>query len=62
MSSRSTRAVDIDCPQGHATAGTVCNGYGIGVDLCQARINAAVAITRDANRRARASQVKREKR
>lgn len=53
MSSRSTRAVDIDCPQGHAKAGTVCNGYGIGVDLCQARINAAMATTRAANRRAK---------
>lgn len=42
-----TRAVDIDCPKGHAKAGTYCND---GVDLCQERINAAGAITREANR------------
>lgn len=43
------RAIDLDCPGGHAKAGTVCNGYGVGVDLCYPRITAA----RRANRTAR---------
>lgn len=49
-----TRATDIDCPNGHAKAGEVCNGTGVGTDLCQDRINAAVATTREANRRRKA--------
>lgn len=40
-----TRAIDVDCPNGHAPAGTYCNGAGIGADLCTARINAARART-----------------
>jgi hypothetical protein len=28
----------------------VCNGEGIGADMCQARINAAVKVTRERNR------------
>lgn len=43
------RAVDLDCPGGHAKAGTVCNEDGIGVDVCYPRITAA----RRANRTAR---------
>jgi hypothetical protein len=45
-----TRAVDIDCPKCGRAAGTVCNGEGIGADMCQARINAAVKVTRERNR------------
>lgn len=48
-----TRAIDIDCPKGHAPAGQVCNGFGVGVDLCQARINEAGAITRQRNQQRR---------
>jgi hypothetical protein len=50
---KKTRAVDIDCPRGHALAGTVCNGHGVGVDLCQPRINAARIKTQTENAEAR---------
>jgi hypothetical protein len=33
-----------------AKADNRCNEYGVGVDLCQARINAAVRLTRAAKR------------
>lgn len=42
------RAVDIDCPNGHAPAGTHCNGLGVGADLCVDRITAARAASRAA--------------
>ena len=34
-----------------AVAGQYCSGLGIGVDLCQERINAASAVTRAARKR-----------
>lgn len=40
---------DLDCPGGHAKAGSVCNEHGVGVDVCYPRITAA----RRANRTAR---------
>lgn len=46
-----TMAIDINCPNCCVLAGTYCNGLGVGVDLCQARINAASAATREANRK-----------
>lgn len=33
-----------------AVAGEYCGSYGVGTDLCQARISAAAAKTRAANR------------
>ena len=40
------RAVDVDCPKCGNPAGTYCNGFGVGVDLCRERITAAAAKTR----------------
>lgn len=39
------KALAIDCPNGCAPTGTFCNGHGVGLDICQARINRARAIT-----------------
>jgi hypothetical protein len=44
------RAVDIVCPKCDMRRGERCNENGIGVDVCQARINLAVKLTKDAKR------------
>lgn len=51
-----TRAVDLDCPKCGTLAGTYCNGEGVGVDLCIARINLAVRTKREANQKLRGSR------
>lgn len=59
-----TRALDLDCPRGHAFAGRYCDGTieantagasasAVGYVLCQARINLAARTTRAENKKAR---------